>query len=127
MLCGSLLFLGVSGGSCGYNTPNAIIAPNESLEIQQINKAALQLMNIAGASDVMGEQIIRIHDPGVFIDIMDSGKSILVLFSPRFLHSQNHFSAEQAFSHPKKMFPKLCIFRVRGKNPCPRTHFVHKL
>lgn len=58
------------------NTPNAIIALNESLEIQQINKAALQLMNIARASDVMGEQIIRILDPGVFIDVMDSGKSV---------------------------------------------------
>lgn len=58
------------------NTPNAIIALNESLEIQQINKAALQLMNIARASDVMGEQVIRILDPGVFIDVMDSGKSV---------------------------------------------------
>lgn len=58
------------------NTPNAIIALNENLEIQQINKAALQLMNIGRASDVMGEQIIRILDPGVFIDVMDSGKSV---------------------------------------------------
>lgn len=58
------------------NTPNAIIALNESLEIQQINKAALKLMNIGRASDVMGEQVIRILDPGVFIDVMDSGKSV---------------------------------------------------
>ncbi|MDE7280512.1 MAG: 4Fe-4S binding protein, partial [Ruminiclostridium sp.] len=37
------------------NTPNAIIVLNESLEVQQINKAALKLMNIANASDVLGE------------------------------------------------------------------------
>lgn len=58
------------------NTPNAIIALNENLEIQQINKAALKLMNIGRASDVMGEQVIRVLDPGVFIDVMDSGKSV---------------------------------------------------
>lgn len=58
------------------NTPNAILALNENLEIQQINKAALKLMNIGRASDVMGEQVIRILDPGVFIDVMNSNKSI---------------------------------------------------
>lgn len=58
------------------NTPNAIIALNEDLEIQQINKAALKLMNIGRASDVMGEQVIRILDPGVFMEAMESNKPI---------------------------------------------------
>lgn len=58
------------------NTPNAIIALNENLEIQQINKAALKLMNIGHASDVMGEQVIRILDPGVFLTVMETNKSV---------------------------------------------------
>lgn len=58
------------------NTPNAIIALNENLEIQQINKAALKLMNIGHASDVMGEQVIRILDPSVFMEVMQSNKRI---------------------------------------------------
>lgn len=58
------------------NTPNAIIALNENLEVQQINKSALKLMNIPRASDVMGEQVIRILDPVDFMEVMNSGKAI---------------------------------------------------
>lgn len=58
------------------NTPNAIIALNENLEVQQINKSALKLMNIPRASDVMGEQVIRILDPVDFMEVMNTGKAI---------------------------------------------------
>ncbi len=58
------------------NTPNSIIALNENLEVQQINKSALKLMNIPRASDVMGEQVIRILDPVDFMEVMSTGKAI---------------------------------------------------
>lgn len=58
------------------NTPNAIIVLNESLEVQQINKAALKLMNIPNASDVLGEQVVRILDPLPFFDVIESGVNI---------------------------------------------------
>lgn len=58
------------------NTPNAIIVLNESLEVQQINKAALKLMNISNASDVLGEQVVRILDPLPFFDVIESGVNI---------------------------------------------------
>lgn len=58
------------------NTPNAIIVLNEALEVQQINKAALDLMNIAHASDVLGEQVVRILDPLPFFDVIESGVNI---------------------------------------------------
>ena len=51
------------------NTPNGIIILNEDLEVQQINKAALRIMNIRSASDVIGEQVIRIMDPKDFMDV----------------------------------------------------------
>ncbi len=58
------------------NTPNAIIVLNENLEVQQINKAALKMMNIQRASDVMGEQVIRILDPAIFMETMSGGKNV---------------------------------------------------
>lgn len=58
------------------NTPNAIIVLNESLEVQQINKAALKLMNIPNASDVLGEQVVRILDPLPFFDVIESGVNV---------------------------------------------------
>ena len=58
------------------NTPNAIIVLNESLEVQQINKSALKLMNIPNASDVLGEQVVRILDPLPFFDVIESGVNV---------------------------------------------------
>ncbi|HIV46812.1 MAG TPA: 4Fe-4S binding protein [Candidatus Acutalibacter stercorigallinarum] len=58
------------------NTPNGIIVLNEDLEVQQINSAACHIINIRHASDVLGDQVIRILDPKVFLDVMSSGRSI---------------------------------------------------
>ncbi len=52
------------------NTPNAIIVLNENLEVQQINSAALRIMNIRYAQDVLGDQVVRILDPKVFMEAM---------------------------------------------------------
>lgn len=58
------------------NSPNAILALNENLEIQQINKAAMRLLNVNHASDVLGEQVVRVLDPCVFIEAMNSNVPI---------------------------------------------------
>lgn len=58
------------------NTPNALIVLNEKLEVQQVNNAARKMMNIRSASDVMGEPVIRILDPSLFLDVLNSGKAI---------------------------------------------------
>ena len=42
------------------NTPNGLIVLNEKLEVQQINKAALKILNIRYASDIMGDQVVRV-------------------------------------------------------------------
>ena len=51
------------------NTPNGIIVLNDSFEVQQINEAAMDIMNIRSASDVLGEQVVRIMDPKVFYEV----------------------------------------------------------
>ena len=58
------------------NTPNGIVVLNENLEVQQINRAALGLMNISRASDVMGEPVVRILDPKVFMDVKNTGRGV---------------------------------------------------
>ncbi len=58
------------------NTPNAIIVLNEELEVQQINRAALDIMRIRSAADVLGEGVIRILDPKDFLTVKNSGRSI---------------------------------------------------
>ena len=51
------------------NTPNGIIVLNDAFEVQQINEAAMDIMNIRSASDVLGEQVVRIMDPTVFYEV----------------------------------------------------------
>ena len=58
------------------NTPNGLIVLNENLEVQQINEAARRIMNIRSASDILGDQVIRILDPTVFMNVITSGKGV---------------------------------------------------
>ena len=58
------------------NTPNGLIVLNENLEVQQINNAARKIMNIRAASDVLGEPVVRILDPTVFVSVRNSGRSV---------------------------------------------------
>ena len=58
------------------NTPNGLIALNENLEVQQINNSARKIMNIRSASDVLGEPVVRILDPSVFIRVRNSGRAV---------------------------------------------------
>ena len=58
------------------NTPNGMIALNEDLEVQQINKAACKIMNIRSSSDVLGEPVVRILDPKVFMQVKKTGRAV---------------------------------------------------
>ena len=51
------------------NSPNALIVVNDAFEVQQLNDAALRLLNIRYASDVLGDQVVRILDPDVFMEV----------------------------------------------------------
>ena len=67
------------------NTPNGLIVLNENLEVQQINNSARKIMNIRAASDVLGEPVVRILDPTVFVQVRNSGRSV---------HDQRTYLAE---------------------------------
>ncbi len=58
------------------NTPNGLIVLNDKLEVQQINTAARQIMNIRSANDILGDQVVRILDPTVFMQVKDHGLDV---------------------------------------------------
>ncbi len=58
------------------NSPNGLIVLNEELEVQQINDAAREIMNIRSASDILGDQVIRILDPTPFVNVLAKGEKI---------------------------------------------------
>ena len=58
------------------NTPNGIIVLNEALEVQQLNAAACEMLNLSGAQDILGGQVVRVLDPQPFLEVMETGRSI---------------------------------------------------
>jgi iron only hydrogenase large subunit-like protein/uncharacterized Fe-S cluster-containing protein len=56
------------------HTPNAVIVLNENLEVQQINAAACQLLNVT-PENILGDQVVRILDPVPFIEVCREGKN----------------------------------------------------
>ncbi len=58
------------------SSPDGLIVLNESLEVQQVNNAALRLMNLRANTDILGEPVVRILDPKVFLQVQDSGKNL---------------------------------------------------
>ncbi|HAB00439.1 MAG TPA: histidine kinase [Ruminococcaceae bacterium] len=58
------------------NTPNGLFVLNEKLEVQQINRAALKIMNLRDSSDVLGDGVVRIMDPKDFLQVLHTGRNI---------------------------------------------------
>ena len=58
------------------NTPNGLIVLNDKLEVQQVNKAALKILNLRTPSDILGDQVVRVLDPGDFMSVLSNGRNI---------------------------------------------------
>ncbi|MBQ3076712.1 MAG: 4Fe-4S binding protein [Clostridia bacterium] len=57
-------------------TPNALFVLNEKLEVQQLNSAALKLVNLRTPSDILGDLVVRILDPTDFLKVQKTGRGI---------------------------------------------------
>ena len=90
------------------NTPNGLIVLNESLEVQQINTAARKIMNIRSASDVLGEQVIRIMDPAVFAETLRNGKGPV---NQRVYLAEYKRYVEQTVVYDRDYHLLICIMR----------------
>ena len=90
------------------NTPNGLIVLNENFEVQQINAAARKIMNIRYASDVLGDQVVRILDPSIFIKVLNTKRDV---------HNQRVYLAEydryveQTVVYDKESRLLICIMR----------------
>lgn len=58
------------------NSPNGIVVVNDKLEVQQINRTAIRMLNLRGSSDVLGEPVVRILDPIAFLQVQNGGTSV---------------------------------------------------
>ena len=90
------------------NTPNALIVVNEALEVQQINPAARKILNIRYASDVLGEQVVRILDPKPFVEVLESKYGIRN--RKTYLAEYSRF-VEQTIIYDTNYHMLLCIMR----------------
>ena len=90
------------------NTPNAIIVLNDSLEVQQINGAALKLMNIASDSHVLGEPAIRILDCKDFLSVQQSGRPVM---NKRTYLAEYKKYVDETITYDKNYHLLICIMR----------------
>ena len=90
------------------NSPFGLIVLNEALEVQQINTAARKLMNIRSASDVLGDQVIRILDPVPFAEVLRTGRD---LHDERVYLAEYGRYVEQSVVHDKDSHLLITILR----------------
>lgn len=90
------------------NTPNGLIVLNEDLEVQQINAAARKILNIRSAGDVMGEPVVRILDPMIFMNALESRTGILE--QREYLVEYKRY-VEETVIHDKESHLLICIMR----------------
>ena len=90
------------------SSPNGLIVLNENFEVQQINAAARRIMNIRYASDVLGEPVVRILDPQVFVQVMNTKRNIR---DKRIYLAEYKRYVEQTIVYDKESRLLICIMR----------------
>ena len=90
------------------NSPNGILMLNDQLEVQQINPAALKILNLRSESTVLGDQVVRILDPTPFLKVKTTGRGI---FHERTYLAEYDCTVEQTIVPAEDGRMLLCIMR----------------
>ena len=90
------------------NSPNGLILLNENLEVQQINASAKRMMNIRSSSDILGDQVVRILDPSVFMNVLRTGRDVI---GQRVYLAEYKRFVEQSVVHDKASHLMVAIMR----------------
>lgn len=90
------------------NSPNGLILLNENLEVQQINATAKRMMNIRSSSDILGDQVVRILDPSVFMNVLRTGRDVI---GQRVYLAEYKRFVEQSVVHDKDSHLMVAIMR----------------
>jgi len=81
---------------------------NEKLEVQQINNAALQILNLRSASDILGDGVVRVLDPKNFLEVLSSGRNI---HNKRVYLAEYQKFVEETILYDKEYRLLICIMR----------------
>ena len=100
------------------NTPNGLIVLNEQLEIQQINRAALKLLNLRYPSDVLGEPVVHVLDPVPFVEALSRGKGTQ---SERVYLAEYEKYVEQTVIYDKENHLLISLLRDVTEEECVRA------
>jgi len=90
------------------NIPLGILVLNEKLEVQNINNAALRIMNMRRAEDIMGCNVVRILEPGDFASVLETERSIRS--KPCYLAEYGRH-VEETIIYDREYRSLLCILR----------------
>ena len=90
------------------SSPNGLIVLNENFEVQQINNSARKIMNIRYASDVLGEPVVRILDPQIFVQVMSTKRNVK---NKRIYLAEYARYVEQTVVYDKESRLIICIMR----------------
>ncbi|MBR1685307.1 MAG: histidine kinase [Clostridia bacterium] len=90
------------------NSPNGILMLNDRLEVQQINPAALKIMNLRSESSILGDQVIRVLDPIPFMKVKNTGRG---LYHERTYLAEYDRYVEQTIVPAEEGRMLLCIMR----------------
>lgn len=90
------------------NTPNGLIVLNESTEVQQINKAALSIINLRHPNDILGDYVVRILDPAPFFQVLSTGQDIR---AQHVYLAEYKKHVEQTIIHDREYHLLICILR----------------
>ena len=104
------------------NTPNGLIVLNEKLEVQQINKAALRILNVRFASDIMGDQVVRVMEPSDFLAVLHQGRDI---HNKRVYLAEYEKYVEETILYDKEYRLLLCILRDVTEEEAQRDKKEH--
>mgnify|MGYP004638344397 CR=1 FL=1 len=90
------------------NTPNGLIVLNEKLEVQQINKAALKIMNLRSETDILGDGVVRVLEPKDFLEVLQTGTAI---HGKRIYLAEYEKYTEETIIYDKEFRLLVCILR----------------
>lgn len=58
------------------NMPSGVVVVNEDLEVQQLNRTAMQMLHISHESDILGDSVVRVLDTAPFFTCLETGKTV---------------------------------------------------
>lgn len=90
------------------NTPNGILVLNEKLEVQQINKAAMKILNVRSMKNIVGEPVVRILQTEDLEQVLMGGEPIR---DKRVYLAEYDKYLEQTVVYDKEYRTLLCIMR----------------